>query len=404
MSKGISYFFLAVSLAFFLFVVGLTGYRIETLRGHNAAEVRDRMTAITARVTSAASAPDAFSSPGFRRDMRALFDAEPRLLLAAVHSPDEGLLYLVTRNRAYLEEPASPSPQWRGTPVYRITRGYELALSSTLGDGPAARTLDGVFVIMGREDLYPIVRDDLYLFLAFLLISGVLILIVTSVSQDVPPSHPSGPPGGGWRPSASSGSPPPRETPSGPAPPPSSGFASGPPSGLPAGQGLTSPRTGLVWAEHLDARLSAELERASASDQDLGVARIHLDERFPDSALSIVYGEIARILREMYPLPDCIFESGSESYSILLPENDIDTAVKSLNALRVRLSHEQIAGKPRSVSIGVTSRGGRLLDGRDLLEEADIAVAKASREGGNRVVGFRADPARFREALSGSRS
>ncbi len=83
MNKGIAYFFLAISLAFFVFVVGLTGYRIETLRARNAAEVRDRMTAITARVTSLASSPDAFSSPLFRRDMRALFDAEPRLLLAA---------------------------------------------------------------------------------------------------------------------------------------------------------------------------------------------------------------------------------------------------------------------------------------------------------------------------------
>jgi len=395
MNKGIAYFFLAISLAFFVFVVGLTGYRIETLRARNAAEVRDRMTAITTRVTTLASSPDAFLSPLFRRDMRALFDAEPRLLLAAVHSPGEGLLYLVTRNRAYLAEPASPSASWRGTPSYKVTRGYELALSSPLGDGTAARTLDGVFVIMGREDLYPIVRDDLYLFLAFLLISGVLILIVTSVSQDLPPSRPGSPAAGGWHPGVSSGPPPPQGPPGQPGPP--AGGAS-------SGQGLTSPRSGLVWAEHLDARLSAELERASSSDQDLAVARIRIDAPFADAMLPIVYGEIARVLREVFPLPDCIFESGDDSYTILVPEADIDSAVKSLNSLRVRLSQQQIAGKPRPVSIGVTSRGGRLLDGKDLLEEADIAVAKASREGGNRVVGFRADPARFRESLSGSRS
>lgn len=396
MNKGISYFFLAVSLAFFLFVVGLTGYRIETLRARNAAEVRDRMTAITARVTSLSSSPDAFSSPLFRRDMRALFDAEPRLLLTSVHSPEEGLLYLVTRNRAYLEDPAAPNAQWRGTPVYKVTRGYELALSSPLARGAGTRTLDGVFVIMGREDLYPIVRDDLYLFLAFLLISGVLILIVTSVSQDLPPTRPGSPAGGGWHPDVSPAPPPPRDSPPSPAGPPPGSAASG--------QGLASPRTGLVWAEHLDARLSAELERASSSDQDLAVARIRIDGPFADSMLPVVYVEIARVLREMFPLPDCLFESGSESYSILLPEADIDAAVKSLSSFRQRLSQEQIAGKPRPVSIGVTSRGGRLLDGKDLLEEADIAVAKASREGGNRVVGFRADPARFRESLSGSRS
>jgi hypothetical protein len=51
------------------------------------------------------------------------------------------------------------------------------------------------------------------------------------------------------------------------------------------------------------------------------------------------------------------------------------------------------------LSAGVTSRGGRLIDAEVLREEAQVALAKAGREGGNQVVGFRADPARFREKL-----
>ena len=59
-------------------------------------------------------------------------------------------------------------------------------------------------------------------------------------------------------------------------------------------------------------------------------------------------------------------------------------------------------GRTRSVSIGVSSRGGRLIDEKVVLEEADVAVAKASREGGNQVIGFRADAARFRSSLTES--
>ena len=337
--------------------------------------------------------------------MRAAFDTEPRLLLLSVHSPSEGMLYLVARNRGYLKEPASLSDQWRGTPVYQVTRGYEIAVSSPITAGTATETLDGVFVIMGREDLYPVLRDDLYLFLAFLLVSSVLILIVMSVQPDSP-QPPRGGPGQGGRPASPGGQSASggqggswRDAPGNPGSP-------GDPSvGAPGqgGSGLVSPRTGLVWAEHLDPRLSAELERASTSDQDLAFARIRIDEPYADSNLPLVYVEIARLLKESFPLPDCIFETGSDSYSLLLPEVDIDGAVKSLDELRIKVSKQPVAGRKRPVSIGVSSRGGRLIDGPVLVEEADISVAKASREGGNQVVGFRADPARFREALSGSR-
>lgn len=389
MDKRVFWIFLSVSLAFFLFIVGLTGYRIETARTRNAAAVRERLPAIAGRVAPYAQTPGPLDSPFARRTLRAVFDGEPRLLLMSIHSPADGILYIVGRNRSYLEQPAVLSSAWHGTPVYRVSRGYELALSQQIGADPAARTLDCVFVIMGREDLYPVIRDDLYLFLAFLLVTGVLMLIVMSVQADIPPGVPrGGPSGGSSRPSPGG----PREDPQ----PPAAGSDDG-------GTSLTSPRTGLVWAEHMGTRLDAELERAASSDQDLSFARIRIDEPFADSHLPIVYGEIARILRSSFPLPDCIFESGNDSYSIVLPETDIDAAVKSLDAFRQKVASAPIAGRKRQVSIGVTSRGGRLLERSDLVEEADISVAKALREGGNQVVGFRADPARFRESLSAAR-
>ena len=49
----------------------------------------------------------------------------------------------------------------------------------------------------------------------------------------------------------------------------------------------------------------------------------------------------------------------------------------------------------------MSARGGRLIEENTLLVEAEIASGRAVREGGNRVVGFRADPAKFRAALGG---
>ncbi|MFI5369065.1 MAG: hypothetical protein ACHQ1F_08650, partial [Spirochaetia bacterium] len=183
MNKGFSWFFLTVSAVFFIFIVGLTGYRIEDARKTNAASAQERLPGLAAKALSIRDSTGGFDAPQFKKDMREVFDEEPRLLLLSVRSVQDGILYLVARNRTYMKEPSPVTSAWRGTPVYQVSKGYELLLSREIGDEQAPLTLDAMFVIMGREDLYPIVRDDLYLFLAFLLVCGVVILVVTSIQE-----------------------------------------------------------------------------------------------------------------------------------------------------------------------------------------------------------------------------
>jgi diguanylate cyclase (GGDEF)-like protein len=165
---------------------------------------------------------------------------------------------------------------------------------------------------------------------------------------------------------------------------------------------LTSPRTGLGWADHLDARLKAELDRASAADQDLACGRIRIDEPFADAKLPLVHAEIARLLKGAFPLHDLLFESGNDAYALILPDTELDAAVRQCEQFRTQCAELSVEGRARTVSVGVSSRGGRLIEARTLLEEAETALAKASREGGNQVIGFRADPSRFRATLTGS--
>jgi hypothetical protein len=380
MSKRFSWIFLLASGAFFVFIVGLTGFRIEDGRRHNTASVREHASSLAAKVHSLADITGSVQSPRFKTSMRDVFDGEPRLLLLSLHSPQEGMVYLVARDRAALKEPARITPEWRGTPAYRVNRGSELMISAEVGADLPGLTMDALFVIMGQEDLYPVVRDDLFFFLAFLLVCGVAILIVMSVQPDAEPVPSRSAPAQAPRSPASDPSPEPRES----------------------WRALTSPRTGLVWSEHLEPRLKAELERAAASDQDLSIAHVKIDEPFADSRLPMAYVEIARMLSQSFPLRDMIFEKGDDSYTILMPDMDVDAAVRALEELRKKLNAAPIEGRIRTLSIGASSRGGRLIDERVLREEADVALAKASREGGNQVIGFRADAARFRETLTGS--
>ncbi|HET6487534.1 MAG TPA: hypothetical protein VFH83_14000 [Spirochaetia bacterium] len=403
MNKRVSWGFLAVSGAFFLFIVGLTGYRIEDVRRLDTAMVRGRFPDLANRVTRAHQGDGAWDSPQLKSDLRAIFDGEPRLLLLAIHSPTDGILYLVSRNRWYLRDPAEITPEWRGTPSYQTSRGYEDLLSQELPGEAGSPTLDAIYVIMGREDLYPIVRDDLYLFLAFLLVCGVFALIVTSSQQAE--YEQAGPRA---RPTHSPLDPDPRNTPprnqnpgnlhsQGPNPAsaagraPASGAATETPPVHPAG--ASGPGHA---PDSMMTRLQAELQRTEAADEDLSLARVRVDPKVGDQEAA--YRELGIALREQFMLVDLLFEDSDRSYSIILPDVDLDDALRTLDDLRKKIG-AQTGGLPRSISAGASARSGRLIDAKELREEADISLAKAIQEGGDQVIGFRADAARFRGLL-----
>jgi len=389
MGRQFTWIFLGVSAAFFLFITGLTGYRIDAARRANEESAGTRAVAMAARSRSLAASPGGFAGSAFRSGMKESFEADGRLVLAAVRSDRGGFLWLMARDLGALQDPAEPTPGWRGKPVYRVQRGTEHLVTQPLPDGQGGSgvVFDGIYVVLGRDDLYPVLRDDLYLFLAFLLASGIFMLLTMGYPEarakagtaDASPGTAAGP--------APAGTP----------------FSSRIPADAIGthGRTLASPTTGLVWAEHLAPRLKAEIERAAAGDQDLSFARIVLDLPPGATGSDAAAAEVARELRSSFPVADLLFEGGSGSFSVLLPDMDLDQAVRALEGFRSRV----VAAAPRdrriSVSIGASARGGRLIEENTLLVEAEIAAGRASREGGNRVVGFRADPAKFRTALGG---
>jgi len=179
MGRQFTWIFLGVSVAFFLFITGLTGYRIDTVRRANEESARVRATAMAAKGRSLAANPGGFADPAFRAGMKESFESDGRLLLAAVRSERGGFLWLMARDLRALQYPAEPTPDWRGTPVYRLTRGTERLVTQPLADviGGSDVVFDGVYAVLGRDDLFPVLRDDLYLFLAFLLASGIFMLL-----------------------------------------------------------------------------------------------------------------------------------------------------------------------------------------------------------------------------------
>src|SRR5271157_6060765 len=79
MNKRFSWIFLLASGAFFVFIVGLTGYRIEDARRQNTATVREHAASLAAKVRSLRDITGSLQSPLFKTDMRDVLDGEPRL-------------------------------------------------------------------------------------------------------------------------------------------------------------------------------------------------------------------------------------------------------------------------------------------------------------------------------------
>ena len=135
-------------------------------------------------------------------------------------------------------------------------------------------------------------------------------------------------------------------------------------------------------------------------EQDISLAMLRLDRGIGSGPPRAAGEAVERILRESCAR-DLIFVTDDGTLAVVLPDTDIDQAVRSLETVRKRAAEARAPAGPCRLSIGASSRAGRLVEERTLLDEAATALAKASREGGNRVVGFRADPARFRRALAG---
>jgi len=482
--KG-TWIFLAFSAVFFLFLIGLTGYRIETVRERNTRQGGFDTAILTDRILALRNESGGFQAASFSKGMREESPKRPRFLLLCIRSTEGEVLYLSARNKSYLKRPDRISADWRGTPAYAVRPGMQESFSNPFQVDGRTLFLDGLYVVLSREDLYPILRDDLFLCLAFLMICGIVLLLSSAYpgaehavrSQSVHPRRQSpasvrvheaaGPRPVRMTDAATAAVPVPStdtapepdeilldELPdmnpdAAPAAVPDAATAAVPdaataavPDAAPAAvpdaataavpdaataavpdaataavsdaataagcppcpepeeKTFFNPASGLVWHEYFLPRLRSEIERAASFDMDLSLCFVQADNRIAEDQRVQITAAYVDALKSTFPLRDLVFEMGSASFAIILPDTDIDQAVAALDNLRGKLEALQVAGTRLSASLGASSRGGRLIDEKSLLEEAEASLHKAHDEGGNQVVGFRADPMRFRETLN----
>ena len=152
--------------------------------------------------------------------------------------------------------------------------------------------------------------------------------------------------------------------------------------------------SGISKADFLNERLNSELTRAGGLDSELCLALV-VGRGINGNRQR--YLRLGAILREVVVVPDLAFEYGESGFALIMPETELGDAIERLGSVR-SLYHRD--GRGVEVAIGLSQRGGRLIDGKRIFTEARRALQKAVTADGNHLVGFRADPVKFRRQQS----
>jgi diguanylate cyclase (GGDEF)-like protein len=159
----------------------------------------------------------------------------------------------------------------------------------------------------------------------------------------------------------------------------------------------SDPLTGLFNRGYVDDRLAMELSRAQRYGKALTLAVIDADhfkalnDTHGHAAGDAVLKKLAGMLRGSFRQSDTAGRYGGEEFVVILPETDIETASRKVDALRDRIASTPIDLRGHRNSVRVTISAGLASfpqDGEDAAElfaTADERMFEAKHAGRNRV-------------------
>ncbi|GHV81709.1 hypothetical protein AGMMS49991_02670 [Spirochaetia bacterium] len=162
---------------------------------------------------------------------------------------------------------------------------------------------------------------------------------------------------------------------------------------------LYSPR-GISREDYTMERLEAELNRCASSDQDLTIMVMEYRE---DGADEAACARLVDAAVSCFNLRDLIFEKGNQGISVIIPNTDLEQGLARAEEFQSLLQSPDPAGSDAAalppVSIGLSSRSGRLVNADRLLFEASQAMQKARQEPASPIIAFKSDPEKYRDFI-----
>ena len=392
MRQRLSVVYTIVTVVFFLILVVIFVLRLNAVRDENLSQAS--ATLQVARTTAiSAFGNNQVTSDSFRNAMRGIIDSNSAIQVLTVYSYNGGTEYLWARDRSYLPSDQQDIGRVVGIPQFQYNKLTSIHITDSF-DGPGARTyfVSAVFTVVGNSDIFPLLRDSLVLTLLFALVTLLIMILLMITEQRAPAAvrdqvhGETGTNGHSTNGNSSvhAAAPEVNRNPVSPRPQ--------------TPEGIVSPRTGLSYREHLDRRLTLELERSAFHEQDLSALQI----RFPGlRKRTDLYAPAAGLILSHFTFEDLAFEFDDESFFVILPNTELTVAIKSADTFRretLRFVREHQIDPPQ---VGLSSRNGRITESAQIIKETQQAVAKAGEDPNSRIVGFHPDPQKYRAFVSG---
>jgi hypothetical protein len=143
--------------------------------------------------------------------------------------------------------------------------------------------------------------------------------------------------------------------------------------------------------DQLDDRLDNELQRAGGNEIDLSVGLFCLEELQEGQTLPFF-----KLLKEHFIYRDMLYLHGIRACWVLLPYMGLDEAIRQAEAFTNRFNR---TNPQAGITVGLTSRNGRLVSHELIKKECKAALRKTSSKG-DLIVGFRPDPDKYRRFLT----
>jgi hypothetical protein len=413
--------FLAFSICVYALLLALAVFRIADSRSKAIKSSRSDFSTLASLVKSSLDQGKSYTSKIFLEQMRTRYSLDPGLLCLSLSEPSGSLAYAIPASSML----TAPSQGAAGKPTFlsgffsSLKSANVTSMKATIaGPDGLPLALQAVYTAISTKAVFDALRDSLIGALAMLFIAAIVLLVVSLGDDEeaVPESRAETAAGSSAETESYSGIPahplsseddfeipafsiddsPAYERPLPvkdllppiddilPAPESMETGSEDPPSGL------FSPRSGLGWESYLPERLEAELSRSASLELDCSLLLIRLPGMVAEGTQ---YRNLAGAIVEFFTFKDIAFERGEEEFAVILPGKSIEQALSA--------AREFLKLAPEGSRVGISSRTGRRVNSATILEEASSALEKAGTGPESPIVGFKADPERYRNFKAG---
>jgi diguanylate cyclase (GGDEF)-like protein len=157
---------------------------------------------------------------------------------------------------------------------------------------------------------------------------------------------------------------------------------------------LMDALTGVYNRRYFDLFLNNEADRSKRFGRGLGIMMLDIDhfkkynDTFGHPAGDKALQFVAHCLQQERRSADVVARVGGEEFALILPETDVDGALKVAEKIRIAITSPSDLKRPLTLSIGISILHGTDIEAEVIIRQADLALYEAKGRGRDQICVF----------------